>query len=196
MIFRNDYVDFGQGKEAKLLCLALNACHGGTKDDTVFMVPKFTNSFDYPHLNIERLNFWHGTEFTHEKLFEIYDLILNEKHSNITEGMALSRFGNSFQGMLLYSTNFKTGIDYLLDMYELNEKGVSIRKILNDFGFSKLQYDRESIEIHDRFREILKYCIVNHHIIALNTREIIPKMDKAINSLFDELYNEIREETS
>ena len=196
MIFRNDYVNFGENREGKLLCLALKSCHGGTKEDSVFMVPKFTNSFDYPRLNIERLNFWYGTPFTDEKLFEIYDLIINEKHSNLTEGMALSKFGNSFQGMLLYSTNFKTSIDYLLDMYDFNEKGVPIRKILNDFGFSKLQYDRDAVESRDRFREILKYCIVNHHIIALNTREIIPRMDRAISNLFDELYNEIIEETS
>ncbi len=160
------------------------------------MVPKFTNSFDIARLNIERLNFWYGTSFNNEKLFEIYDLITNEKHSNLTEGMALSKFGNSFQGMLLYSTNFKTSIDYLLDMYDFNEKGNPIRKILNDFGFSKLHYDRDSIESRDRFREILKYCIVNHHIIALNTREIIPRIDKTIDNLFEELYNEIIEETS
>ena len=32
--------------------------------------------------------------------------------------------------MLLYSSSFKTGITRLLEMYDLNEKGVSVQEIL------------------------------------------------------------------
>ena len=197
MLFRNDYIDFSQApQEASRLCLALKSCHGGTLEDKAFMVPKFTNSFDLPRLNIERLNYWYGTPFTGEKIYEIYDLIINERHSNVTEGMALAKFGKSFQGMLLYASNFRTGIDFLLTMYEQNDKNEPIRQILNRHGLDKLPFNKDTIESRDRFREILKYCLVNHHIVALNTREIIPRIEKTIDNLFNELLDEITEEYS
>ena len=102
MIFKNDFVDLSKApREARLLCLALGACHGGTKDSLAFLVPKWTNIFSMAHLNIERINHWFGPpEFKDSKIIEIYDLINKNKHSNLTEGIALSKIANSFYGNL------------------------------------------------------------------------------------------------
>jgi hypothetical protein len=197
MLFRNDYIDFTTSSmEARLLCLALEACHGGTKEDLIFMVPKYTNRFDTQRLNIERLNYWYGVPINEYKIYEVYDLIRTEKHSNVTEGMALAKFGSSFQGMLLYASNFRTGIDYLINMYNQNEKKMNIREILDANGLGKIKFDREAIETRDRFREILKYCLLNNHIVALNTREIIPRMNKTLDNLMEDFINDVTEEYS
>jgi hypothetical protein len=197
MIFRNDYVDLSKApKEARLLCLALGACHGGTKDSLAFMVPKFTNSFSTAHLNIERINHWFGPpEFKETKLIEIYDLISKNKHSNLTEGVGLSKFGNSFYGALLYASNFKTGINKLIEMYNLNEEGVPVIDIILKFGV-KTFINNEHYELKDRFREILKYSMINQHIIALNTREAIVRLEKTMDNLIEGLKEEIVHELS
>lgn len=197
MIFKNDYIDMRKSpKEAKLLCLALGACHGGTKDSEAFLVPKFTNIFSMAHLNIERLNHWIGPpDFTETKTIEIYDLINKNKHSNLTEAIALSKFGNSFYGMLLYSSNFKTGITRLLEMYDLNEKGVPVQDILVAFQVKSF-INNEHYELRDRFREIIKYCLINQHIIALNTREAIKRLEFTLENLIDDLKKEIVDELS
>ena len=197
MIFRNDFVDLSKApKEARLLCLALGACHGGTKDSLAFMVPKYTNTFSLAHLNIERMNHWFGPpEFKESKIIEIYDLIMKNKHSNLTEGIALSKFANSFYGFLLYSSNFKTGINRLIEMYNLNEQGVPVIDIILTYNV-KTFINNEHYELRDRFREILKYSMINQHIVALNTREAIERLEKTLNNLTNDLKNEIVSELS
>lgn len=197
MIFRNDYVDLSKApKEARLLCLALGACHGGTKDSIAFMVPKFTNIFSLAHLNIERMNHWFGPpEFKESKIIEIYDLIMKNKHSNLTEGIALSKFANSFYGFLLYSSNFKTGIARLIEMYNLNEEGVPVKEIIMRFNI-KTFINNEHYDLRDRFREILKYAMINQHIVALNTREAIDRLEVTLNNLIVDLKKEIVHELS
>jgi hypothetical protein len=197
MIFKNDYIDMRRSpKEARLLCLALNACHGGTKESEVFMVPKFTNSFSMAHLNVERLNHWIGPpDFTDTKSIEIYDLIMKNKHSNLTEGIALSKLGNSFHGLLLYSANFKTGIQRLLAMYDLNEQNVPLQEIFFRYGV-KAYVINDHYELKDRFREILKYCLINQHIIALNTKEVISRLEVTMENLITDLKKEIVHELS
>jgi hypothetical protein len=197
MLFRNDYVDFRDSSpEVRLLCIALESCHGGTKEDTVFMVPKYTNSFDVPRLNIERMNYWYGPPINEQKVFEVYEQLRTNKHSNVTEGMALAKFGESFHGMLLYASNFRTGFDYLISMYNQNEDKINIRDILDQNGLGKLRFDKESLETRNRFREIIKYCLLNNHIVALNTRELIPRMNRTLENLFEELIQEVADDYS
>jgi len=197
MIFRNDYVDLSQApKEARLLCLALGACHGGSKDSVAFMVPKFTNIFSMAHLNIERINHWIGPpEFKETKIVEIYDLISKNRHSNLTEGISLSKFAKSFYGALLYSSNFRTGINRLIDMYNLNENGVSVADIALAYNI-KTFINNEHYELRDRFREILKYAMINQHIVALNTREAIKRLGVTMDNLVEDLKKEIVHELS
>lgn len=197
MIFKNDFIDMRKTpKQARILCLALGACHGGTTESEVFMVPKFTNIFSLAHLNIERLNHWIGPpDFVDTKTIEIFDLIQKNKHSNLTEGIALSKFGNSFYGMLLYSSSFKTGIMSLLDMYDLNEQGVPVQEILLKYNVKSF-ISNNHYELKDRFREILKYCLINQHIIAVNTREAINRLEHTMENLIDDLKKEIVHELS
>jgi hypothetical protein len=197
MIWKNDYIDMRKTpKQARLLCLALNACHGGTKDSEVFMVPKFTNQFSMAHLNIERLNHWIGPpDFTDTKSIEIYDLIQKNKHSNLTEGIALSKFGNSFYGALLYASSFKTDILRLLEMYDLNEANVPVQQILMHYKV-KAYIMNDHYELKDRFREILKYCLINQHIMALNTREAIKRLEVTMEHLINDLKEEMVHELS
>lgn len=183
-------------RQARLLCLALGACHGGTKDSEVFMVPQFTNNFDTAKLNIERLNHWIGPpDFTDTKSIEIFDLITKNKHSNLTEGVALSKFGKSFYGNLLYSSSFKTDVLRLLEMYELNEQNVPVQEILLKYNV-KVFISNNHYELKDRFREILKYCMVNQHIVALNTREAIERLERTLGNLTEDLKKEIVHELS
>lgn len=197
MIFKNDFVDLSKApREARLLCLALGACHGGTKDSLAFLVPKWTNIFSMAHLNIERINHWFGPpEFKDSKIIEIYDLINKNKHSNLTEGIALSKFANSFYGNLLYSTNFKTGINRLVEMYNLNEAGVPVVEIILTFQI-KTFINNDHYDLRDRFREILKYSLINQHIIALNTREAIERLEVTLDNLINNLKDEIVSELS
>jgi hypothetical protein len=196
MIFRNDGIDMSKSpREGRLLCLALKACHHGTKEDTQFYVPKFTNEIDMAHLNIERLNYWYGAPLVESKIWEIYNNIMAMKHHNITEGMALSRWAYSFYGQLLYASNFRTGIERLIKMYNENEEGKSVREIIKESGI-KVEIRNEPPELKDRFREIMKYCLINHHIIALNTREAYHRLNKVMDNLIYNLKNDIVEETS
>jgi hypothetical protein len=197
MIFRTDWIDMsGAPKAGRLICLALGACIG-TEIDTTFRVPKFTNKFDLAHLVIERLNHWYGPPFVEEKMFDIYNMITRHQHSNITEAMALSKFAHSFYGFLLYSTNFKVDITSLISMYNQNEKKVSVKKNVEQHVLDKkIKIEKETYESTDRFREILKYSLVNHHIVALNTREVQKMMNTTLDNLFEELKNEILEQTS
>jgi hypothetical protein len=197
MIFRNDYIDLSKSpKEARLLCLALGACHGGTKDSVAFMVPKFTNIFSMAHLNVERINHWIGPpEFKESKIIEIYDLISKTRHSNLTEGISLSKFSHSFYGSLLYASKFKTSIDKLIEMYNLNENNVPVLEIILRYNI-KSYINNEHYELKDRFREILKYCLINQHIIALNTREAISRLEVTMDNLINGLKAEIVQELS
>ncbi len=196
MIFKHDMVDMSQSTRAGILiCLSLGACVG-QEWQTTFLVPKFTNQINMAHLVIERLNNWIGAPFTEEKQIEIYQQIYNNKHSNMTEGLALSKFAHSFYGFLLYSTNFKTTIDNLIKMYNDNEKKMSVKNILLDNGIKDVKIANEPYELNDRFREILKYCLINHHIVALNTRESIVRLNTTIDNLFEELTKEIIEQSS
>ena len=133
--------------------------------------------------------------FTDTKSIEIFDLINKNKHSNLTEGIALSKFGNSFYGMLLYSSSFKTGITRLLEMYDLNEKGVSVQEILVLYQV-KSYINNDHYELRDRFREIIKYCLVNQHILALNKREAIKRLENTLEHLTEDLKKEIVHELS
>jgi hypothetical protein len=197
MIFRSDWLDMSMAPKAgRLICLALGACIG-SEIDTHFRVPKFTNKFDLAHLTIERLNHWYGPPFTEEKMFEIYNMIVRHQHSNLTEAMALSKFAHSFYGFLLYSTNFKVDINSLISMYNLNEQKYSVKKNIQEHMLDrKVRIIEEKYETNDRFREILKYSLVNHHIVALNTREAQKMMNITLDNLMEELKNEILEQTS
>ena len=111
------------------------------------------------------------------------------KHSNLTEGIALSKFGNSFHGLLLYSSSFKTGISRLLEMYDLNEQNVPVQEILLRYNVKSF-ISNNHYELKDRFREIIKYCLINQHIVALNTREAITRLEHTMENLIEDLKKE------
>jgi hypothetical protein len=81
-------------------------------------------------------------------------------------------------------------------MYDYNEKKLQVSKNLKDHNFNKIQISRDSYEIRDRFREILKFCLVNLHIVALNTKESIKMMNTTLDNLYHELKKDIIEQTS
>jgi hypothetical protein len=197
MVWRMEFVDMSQAPVAgRKICLALGACKG-YDSETVFGVPKFTNKFDLAHLSIERLNHWFGHPFVEEKMFDIYNQIVTHTHQNTTEGMALSKFAHSFYGYLLYSSNFKIDITTLTSLYNSNEDSVPMRQNIQEhFLQHKLKLHTDYIDNPNRFREILKYCLVNHHIVALNTGEVQKMLNSTLDNLFEELKNEIIEQVN
>lgn len=195
MIFRNGGVDLSKAPPAaKNLCLALGACHGGTPKDDTFLVASYTNNVSMPTLNLERLNHWVGPPLTDEKIFEVYDLIINNKHSNITEGMALSKFSYHYYGDMLYATQFKADITSLLRMFNMNEEKVPVSTILSEHGMKLKVSIKQSFETSDRFREIIKYCLVHHHMVALNTRFGIKRLNETLDNLMNEYKKEVLDE--
>ncbi len=198
MIWRNNYIDLSNApKPGKLVCVALSACIGDP-DNNVFEVPKYTNKFDIAHLNVERLRYWKGPPFTETKMIEIYQSIIKNEHSNLTEGLALSGLAHSFYGYLLYSSNFKIDFDTLVSMYNQNEENVPVPKILESSfsGKFKMKIDKDTHDMKLKFREILKYVLINNHIVALNTREAQNAMNRTLDNLIENLKNEIIDQVS
>lgn len=178
--------------EYRQLCMALNACQGRSPQDRVFRVPRWTNSLNLGHLNIERINYWVGPPIDEYKVIEVYKSILNKKHSNITEGVALSKFTYSFYGLLLYAANFRTGIDTLLEMYDMNERKVNLNDIFKLTNI-KVTIKEHPHTIHDRFREVLKFALLNQHMVAINVIETAKMLEETVENLWLESRKEILE---
>lgn len=176
--------------ELKQLCLALKACVGGDINQSFFRVPKWTNSINEPHLNLDRLRYWIGPEINEYKVIEIFNMLVNRKHSNVTEGVTLSKFIHSFYGLLIYSVNFRTGIDNLLKMYDLNEQHVDLREIFKITNL-KLTIREHPPTIHQRFREILKFVLLNQHMVSVNLQRAEKLMDETIDNMWIETKQEI-----
>ncbi len=170
----------------KKICMSLGACMG-TKISNFYSVPTFSNSYDLANLVLKRFSKWIGLPFTEEKMIEIYNQIRFEKHSNTTEGMALSSLADESYGNLLYTKNFRTDIKTILSMYEKNEENTPIFKNLMSHSFNKVMITKDSAEIRDRFREILKYCMVYLHILSINTKESIKRLNTTLDNLQAEL---------
>lgn len=195
MIFRNSIFDLSKAPfAAKKLCIALGACHGGTIDSDEFYISKFTNNVSWPYLNMERLNTWTGSAMTEEKVFEIYEQINKMTHSNTTEGMALSKFTYFHYGDLLYASRFKTDIKSLIRMYEMNESGKNVLNILQDHGIKLKVPVKQSFETSDRFREIVKYCLIHQHMVAINSNYGIKSLNRTLDNLMEEYKNEVLEQ--
>ena len=192
-MYRNEMVNMTDATlERKQLCMALKACVGNSPNENFFYVPKWTNSLNMAHLNIERMNYWIGPPINEYKVIDVYNQIRNNKHSNMTEGIALSKFTYSFYGLLLYSSNFRTGIDSLLAMYNMNEKHVDLREIFKITNI-KIHLKEHPPTIHQRFRELLKFALLNQHMVAVNVKKTAEMLDRNLDNLWIEARKEIIE---
>ena len=82
-------------------------------------------------------------------------------------------------------------------MYDHNEKKLGVKENIQMHGLNnKIKIEKEGYETNNRFREILKYSLVNHHIVALNTRDVQKMMNSTLDNLYEELKKEIVEQTS
>lgn len=178
--------------EVKQLCVALNACQGRSVYSNYFTVPRYTNSINSAHLNLDRINYWIGPPINEYKVIEVYNMIKNRKHSNITEGVVLSKHMHDFYGILIYSVNFRTTTDILLRMYDMNEKHVDLREIFKITNL-KINIVEHPNTIHQRFRELLKFALLNQHMVAVNLIESEKLMEETIENLWIETRKEIIE---
>jgi hypothetical protein len=192
-IYRRDVINLTNSTfEVKQLCMALGACQGRSPHQDMFRVPVYTNSINEAELNLERLNYWLGPPINQYKVIEVFNMIKNDKHSNITEGIALSKLMHKFYGSLIYSVNFRTTTDILLSMYDLNEKHVDIREIFKMTNI-KVAIKEHPNTIHQRFRELLKFAFLNQHMVAVNVIEAEQKMERTLDNLWVEARKEILE---
>jgi hypothetical protein len=192
-LYRYEYVNMTTSSfEVKQLCMALNACHGRHPSENLFSIPKWTNSINEAHLNLDRIRYWIGPPINEYKIIDIFNQITNRKHSNITEGIVLSKFIHNFYGLLIYSVNFRVGIDNLLRMYELNEKHVDLREIFKVTNL-KLTISDHPPTIHQRFRELLKFALLNQHMVSVNLQTAEEYMENTLDSLWFETKKEIVE---
>ena len=192
-IYQNEGVDMKNTTfEVKQLCMALNACHGHSPHATFFKVPKWTNDINEAHLNLDRIRYWIGPPMNEYKLIDNYNAIINRKHSNITEGIVLSKFIHGFYGLLIYSANFRVGIDSLLRMYELNEQHVDLREIFKVTNL-KITISDHPTTIHQRFRELLKFALLNQHMVSVNLMKAEMYMEQTLDGLWVETRKEMIE---
>ena len=160
-------------------------------EDDVQTVFKYTNELNLPDLNLERMSQFEEGNFTKENSMDVFTDIIKMRHSNITEGRALSKFIYDYYGAVLWITKFGTSFNNLVQMYEKNEQRILVQTILKDHGFDKLKIAQpEKRELRDKFREILKWCLVGNHAITKNMN-ITTRM---LNSTLDNLWNNLREE--
>lgn len=192
-IYRKDTVNMTSVSfEIKQLCMALGSCMGRHPSQNYFNVPRYTNSFNEAHLNLDRINYWLGPPINQYKLIDCYNMIKQNRHSNITEGIALSKAIHEFYGSLIYATNFRITNDILLTMYDLNEKYVDLRDIFKITNL-KLTIKEHPNTIHQRFRELLKFALLNQHMIAVNLQGAEERMEKTLDNLWIETKKEIIE---
>lgn len=183
-VFLNEYYDLGNSTyTVKKLCMALQACKGSSPSNNVFAVSKVTNNIDMSKINLNRIQYWIGDPINEYKVIDIYNSIVNMKHSNITEGIALSKFIYDFYGLLIYSTNFRVDIENLLKMYDMNEKGIDLREIFKITNI-KITLNEHPVTIHQRFRELLKYALLNQHMVAVNLKHALIMLDKTLENIW------------
>lgn len=178
--------------EIKQLCMALGACLGRSINQNFFRVPRYTNSINQAHLHLERINYWLGPPINQYKIIDVYNMIKNRKHSNITEGIALSKTMHGFYGLLIYSVNFRITNDNLLAMYDMNEKHVDLREIFKLTNI-KVNIKEHPNTIHQRFRELLKFALLNQHMVAVNLVECERLMEETLDNLWLETRKDILE---
>lgn len=192
-IYRRDTVNMTDSPfEVKQLCMALNACQGHSILQNFFSVPRYTNSINEAHLNLDRINFWIGPPINQYKVIDVYNMIMNKKHSNITEGIALSKNMHAFYGLLIYSVNFRITTDILLRMYEMNENHTDLNEIFKITNI-KLKIKDHPTTIHQRFRELLKFALLNQHMVAVNLISVETMMEETLDNLWLETRKEILE---
>lgn len=192
-VYENEYYHFKNSTfEFKQLCLALGACYGGTPDQNTFKIARWTNGMNKGHLNLNRLNYWTGLPMNEYKVIDIFNQIKNDRHSNITEGLSLSKFAHEMYGTVIYAANFRMGIDNLLKMYEMNEAHTDLREIFAITNV-KLTVTEHPTTIHQRFRELIKFALLNQHMTAVNLKETQIMMRRNIDNLWIECKQEILE---
>lgn len=192
-IYRNEYVDLSNSTfTIKKLCYALGSCLGRSVHSNVFAVPRYTNQIHNAHLNLDRINYWIGPPINEYKVIEVYNQLKNRKHSNITEGIVLSKHMKEFYGLLIYSTNFRTTNENLLKMYKMNEEHVDLREIFKITNL-KINIREHPNTIHQRFRELLKFALLNQHMVAVNLIESEKMMEQTLDNLWAETRAEIIE---
>jgi len=155
---------------------------------------KYSNAMDFPDLNIDRLSNW-PEEITKENSMEIYQSIAKGRHSNITEVITVAAFIYKRYGNLLWASRFGTSFTNLMNMYEENENQVTVQTILKKYGFDKLSVEQpEKRELRDKFREILKWCLVSNHAISVNMNVALNMLNSSLTHLWNDLREEIIDE--
>jgi len=172
--------------------MALSACVGD-KDSDIQTVYKFTNSLNKPDLDLLRIvNYELGEKnITRENSMEVYQDLELRRYSNVTEFRSVSQYIYQYYGNVLWITKFGTSFTNLMNMYELNENKTLVQTILKENGFDKLKVQQpEKRELRDKFREILKWCLVGNHAITKNMNISL----NLLNSTLDNLWSNLREE--
>lgn len=196
-IFQNEYFDFSKTDISfRKLCVALRACYKPMENFTVFSVPKYSNSLDEAKLNFERIKYFNEFEINEMKVMEAYDIIYKGKLNPLSESIALSNFIKAYYGGFLYSSNFRKSIDSLLEMLDLNEQSESkLFEIMKTYNV-KVQVENQRIDTKDKFREIIKFSLLNIHIYTINIKEALKLVDISTEKLMNNLKAEMMYELS
>lgn len=212
MVFSSSYFNVSTDIVSRI-CYVLSACLLSTNQKNIIQVVQYTNQPSFGKMTLHRLNNWQEEPLIKRKMIEVYEKLRLMTHLNSTEGMAMSEYGKEYYGTILYKANFQIPIELLLDMYSQNEKGEDVGDIVNQYNLkgykfnssyddyilkrnvgdkgaqrNELKYKRN---LQRKFREIIKYCLVEHHVIALNMGESIERLNKTIDNLVNELEKEI-----
>jgi hypothetical protein len=119
------------------------------------------------------------------------------RHDNITEAEALGAFIYSHFASLIWADKFGTSFTNLVSMYEQNELGMPVQEILIKHEFAKLKVRQpEKKELRDKFREILKWCFLNHHAEAIKVKRGLEMLSKTLDNIWYNLREEIIDEVS
>ena len=175
--------------------MALGSCFGqnNTQNKIGYYVPQWTNTMDIGNLNIERIQSWQEFELTENRVIDAYNLIIENKHSNLTEGISLTKLIETLHLKMLLTSQIKAGVGNLLSMYNDNEKGVDFNSIMKKnnlkFFMNKIPFD-----MYFKFKEFLNYSLLNWHMMALNLRSLYPMLNKTLDSLMKDLKNNIMED--
>lgn len=212
MVFSSSFFNVSTDIVSRI-CYALSACVV-TNEKNIIQIVQYSNMASLGKMTLHRLSNWQEEPMTIRKMIDIFEKLRLMTHLNSTEGMAMSDYGSEYYGTMLYKANFQLPIESLLSMYYQNEKGEDVGDMLNQHNIKGYQFnssyedyllkkngeerggnkeDREKYKknFQKKFREIIKYCLVDHHVIALNMRESIERLNKTIDNLFDELEKEI-----
>lgn len=198
-VFKNEYFDLSSAPNAfKKVCLAIRACFEPDSTFNYFNVPKLTNALDVAKINFLRLKFYMEKEINETTMMDVFNQLAKGTQDTKSEVAAIASFLNDYYGGFLYAKSFRKDIDSLLDLYHRNEDPeVSIQMLLegNELNInaddSKVNLDRK-----ERFREILKFCFLNHHNATVNMRGATELMDQAADKLLKELTEEMIYELS